>query len=103
VTEFAQLVLDGLVSGAVLAIAAVGVSLVYGILRLVNFAHGDYLTFGAYAAFAGTALGLGMVGGTLLAISATALLAIALQLVLWGPLRRRGAGLRSWDRGPVGN
>ena len=94
-TEFAQLVLDGLVSGAVLAIAAVGVSLVYGILRLVNFAHGDYLTFGAYAAFAGTALGLGMVGGTLLAISATALLAISLQLVLWGPLRRRGAGLLS--------
>jgi branched-subunit amino acid ABC-type transport system permease component len=41
-----QFLVDGLVTGAILAIAAVGVSLVYGVLRLVNFAHGDYLTWG---------------------------------------------------------
>ena len=39
--EFLQLLANGLVTGSVIAIAAVGVSLVYGILRIVNFAHGD--------------------------------------------------------------
>lgn len=90
--ELPQLLVDGLVSGAVLSIAAVGVSLVYGILRLVNFAHGDYLTFGAFAAlFAATTLRLGMVVATLVALAFTALLAVGLQLILWGPMRRRRA------------
>lgn len=94
--EVAQLLVDGLVSGAVLAIAAVGVSLVYGILRLVNFAHGDYLTFGAFAALlAATALHLGMVAATAVALVFTAALAVGLQFVLWGPMRRRRAGLFS--------
>ena len=46
---FVQLLVNGLVTGSVYAIAAVGVSLVYGILRLVNFAYGDMMTFGAFA------------------------------------------------------
>ncbi|PZR70300.1 MAG: branched-chain amino acid ABC transporter permease [Candidatus Dormiibacter spiritus] len=94
-SELPQLIVDGLVSGAVLAIAAVGVSLVYGILHLVNFAHGDYLTFGAYAGLGVTALGLSMVVATVVAVAATAALAVGLQLVLWGPVRRRRAGLLS--------
>ena len=49
---FLQLLANGLVSGAVIAIAAVGVSLVYEILRIVNFAHGDYLAFGTFVCVA---------------------------------------------------
>src|SRR5713101_4789802 len=49
---FWQLVANGLVTGSVIAISAVGVSLVYGILRLVNFAYGDFMAFGALAAYA---------------------------------------------------
>ena len=49
---FWQLLANGLVTGSVIAIAAVGVSLVYGILRLVNFAYGDFMAFGALAAYA---------------------------------------------------
>jgi branched-subunit amino acid ABC-type transport system permease component len=72
----------------------VGVSLVYGILRLVNFAHGDYLTFGAYAALlADVTLHLGMIVATVFAMVATALLSVVLELVLWRPMRRRRAGL----------
>ena len=48
---FMQLLANGLVTGSVYAIAAVGVSLVYGILRLVNFAYGDIMTFGAFAVY----------------------------------------------------
>jgi branched-subunit amino acid ABC-type transport system permease component len=94
IDELLQLLVDGLVTGAILAIAAVGVSLVYGILRLVNFAHGDYLTFGAYAALlADVTLHLGMIVATLFAMVATAVLAVVLELVLWRPMRRRRAGL----------
>ncbi len=42
---------NGIVFGSILALAAIGLTLVYGILRLSNFAHGDLLTLGAYTAF----------------------------------------------------
>lgn len=87
--ELLQLLVNGLTAGSVLALAAVGVTLVYGVLKVVNFAHGDYLTFGAFAALTTTQLGLGMVVGTLVAMLATAVLAVVLEYVLWRPLRRR--------------
>lgn len=43
--------LNGIVVGSILSLAAIGLTLVYGILNLSNFAHGDYLTLGAFAAF----------------------------------------------------
>lgn len=93
-TEFVQLLVNGVVTGSVIALAAVGISLVYGILRIVNFAHGDYLTFGAYAAFlVNVTWGVNIVVGTLAAILATAVLSIALEGVVWKPMRRKGAGL----------
>lgn len=47
---FFQFLVNGLVFGAILALAAIGLTLVYGILNLSNFAHGDLVTFGAYMA-----------------------------------------------------
>ena len=49
--DVAQTGLTGLSLGAIYALGAVGLTLVYGILKLVNFAHGDFLTFGAYMAY----------------------------------------------------
>lgn len=87
-----QVTLNGLVSGSYLALAAVGLTFVYGILRLVNFAHGDFLTFGAYTGlYADVTLHAGLAAGIALGVAATALLALLLELGLWGPLRRRGA------------
>ena len=43
--------LNGPLDGSIYALGAVGLTLVYGILKLVNFAHGDFLTFGAYMAY----------------------------------------------------
>ena len=48
---FLQLLTNGLVTGSVYAIAAVGVSVIYGILRLVNFAYGDVMAFAALIAY----------------------------------------------------
>src|SRR5437879_1741532 len=44
----AQLVVNGIITGTILALTGVGVTLVFGIQRIANFAHGEYLTFGAY-------------------------------------------------------
>src|SRR5579885_2726813 len=72
-----QTTLHGLVTGSYVALAAVGLTFVYGILRLINFAQGDFLTFGAYSAFLfNVTIGLGIVPSAVLALLLTALLAV---------------------------
>ena len=100
---FLQLVANGLVTGSIYAIAAVGVSLVYGILRLVNFAYGDVMAYGAYMGFLfNVTLGLPIVVAVVLAMVATAALSVALELVLWRPLRARRAGFMSLFLAAIG-
>jgi branched-subunit amino acid ABC-type transport system permease component len=90
--QLLQLIVNGLVEGSVYALGAAGISLVYGALRIVNFAQGDYLTFGAFAAvLANLSWRADMVFSTLFACAATAVLAVMLEFVLWRPMRRRGA------------
>ncbi|MBA2240624.1 MAG: branched-chain amino acid ABC transporter permease [Solirubrobacterales bacterium] len=86
--------ITGLSNGAIYALGAVGLTLVYGILKLVNFAHGDLLTFGAYMALVASVFwGLPLVVGIVFAMAMTALVGIALEKVMWAPMRRRGAGV----------
>ncbi len=100
---FLQLVANGLVTGSVIAIGAVGVSIVYAILRLVNFAYGDFMAFGALAAYTFNGpLKLNLVVSTALAMIATAALSLALDFVLWRPLRRRRAGFMSLFLASIG-
>lgn len=102
-SELAQLIANGLVTGSILAIGAVGVSLVYGVLRIVNFAHGEYLVFGAYVALAvNVGWGGHMVLAALAAVVATAALAAVLEFSLWRPLRRKDAGLFSFFIAAIG-
>lgn len=100
---FLQLLVNGLVTGSVYAIAAVGISLIFGILRLVNFAYGDMMTFGAFAGFfANATLGLPMVASALVGMVAVAILSVALDVVLWRPLRARRAGFMSLFLASIG-
>ena len=100
---FWQLLANGLVTGSVIAIGAVGVSVVYGILRLVNFAYGDLMAFGALIAYGCNGpWGLGMAPSALIAMAATAALSVALDLVLWRPLRARRAGFMSLFLASIG-
>jgi neutral amino acid transport system permease protein len=88
-----QATANGLVAGTYFALGAVGLALVYGVLRLVNFAHGDFLTFGAYIALmSNTLFQLPIIAATVIAIMATAILAMALELAIWRPMRERHAG-----------
>lgn len=89
-----QTTVNGVVSGSYFALGAVGLTLVYGVLRLINFAHGDMLTFGAYIALlANVHFGLPFALSALVAVSATALLGVGLEVMLWRPMRARGARL----------
>jgi neutral amino acid transport system permease protein len=92
--DVAQRGLNGLSLGAIYALGAVGLTLVYGILKLVNFAHGDFLTFGAYMAYlVSVTWGLPLVVAVFWAMAATAALGIFLERVMWGPMRAKGAGM----------
>ena len=84
-----QATLNGLVSAGYYALGAVGLTLIFGILRLVNFAHGDLLTLGAYATIGAMAAGLPFWAAAIVAIVATAFVSVALDIVVWQPLRRK--------------
>jgi branched-chain amino acid transport system permease protein len=87
-----QVSVNGLVTGSYLAMGAVGLSFVYGILRLINFAHGDYLTFGAYSTLLlNVTAHVALIPSILFGVAMTSALSVALELGLWRPLRRRGA------------
>ncbi len=90
-SEALQLVANGVVIGSVIAVSAVGLTLVFGILKLINFAHGDFLTLGAFVAVVGTGAGLPLYVAAIPAIVVGAGIAGGLEKVLWRPMRRRGA------------
>jgi neutral amino acid transport system permease protein len=91
--DFAQTTLNGLTSGAYFALGAVGLTFVYGSLRLINFAHGDFLTFGAYMAFAANvSMHLPLIVAVVFSIALTAGLGVAGELLMWRPMRRKRAG-----------
>lgn len=92
--DVAQTGVNGLSLGAIYALGAVGLTLVYGILKLVNFAHGDFLTFGAYMAFlVNVTWGAPLVVAIFWAMAMTALLGLFFERLMWGPMRTKRAGL----------
>jgi branched-chain amino acid transport system permease protein len=93
-----QNVFNALQWGSFYSIIALGYCLVYGVLRFINFAHGDIFMTASYIAFfIATAL-LGMLGGgvpvfiitLILTMAATALLGVTIERVAYRPLRRKG-------------
>jgi len=74
ISEAAGLAWSGIVIGAVIGLASIGLSLTYSILNFANFAHGDYLTVGAFSGWAVTYVIAGV--GGLLALGETALNAL---------------------------
>jgi neutral amino acid transport system permease protein len=90
--DTAQLLVNGIAVGSIIALAAVGLTLTYGILRLANFAHGDFMTLGAYITWvANTAGGINIWISMGLGAAATVVGMLLSEFLLWKPLRDRRA------------
>ncbi len=101
-TEFIQQVINGLSLGSIYALIALGYTMVYGILRLINFAHGEVFMVGAYAGYyAASAFGIDAyerggrafplvlaVAVLLLAMAAAAALGTTIELLAYRPVRK---------------
>jgi branched-chain amino acid transport system permease protein len=98
-----QAVADGILTGAIIALGAIGVTFTLGIMRFANFAHSELLTWGAYialvvVAFAGPgtptgplSFGWQLLAAALIAAALTGLAAWAVDTLVFRRLRRRGA------------
>lgn len=107
--EALQLIVFGLISGAILALSGIGLSLTYGILKFANFAHGDLMTLGAFMALmvlgglravglhpeplGPLSFGWPMLLAAAAAMVLTALASIVLDRILYRPLRQTGSAI----------
>jgi neutral amino acid transport system permease protein len=87
-----QLAINGIALGSIIALGAVGLTLTYGILRLSNFAHGDYMTLGAFIAWMLNVSGIPVLSNIwismVIGIVATVGVALLAEAVLWQRMRR---------------
>jgi branched-chain amino acid transport system permease protein len=95
-SQLAQRLADGARFGLVLAMCAVGLSLIFGTTGLTNFAHGELVTFGALVGYIlNNEQGLSLLFAAPIAIIAGGLFGLATNEGVYSPLRRRGIGLIS--------
>ena len=94
VDRLPQTIWNGFYFGIVLALGALGLSVIFGTTGLTNFAHGELLTFGALVAFFfNSTLGWPLALAGAVAVVISGLFGLAQDRGLWRPLRRRGTGL----------
>jgi branched-chain amino acid transport system permease protein len=93
-SQAAQQTAEGLRFGLIIALAAVGLSLIFGTTGLTNFAHGELVTVGGLLAFFfNVSAGLPFLVAGVLALLVCGAIGWANDAALWAPLRRRGTGL----------
>ena len=92
--QVAQLTVEGVRFGLLIALGAVGLSLIYGTTGLTNFAHGEMLTFGALMTWvANVALHIPFILAAIIGLALSAGFGWLQNTALWRPLRKRGTGL----------
>ncbi|MEX2548917.1 MAG: branched-chain amino acid ABC transporter permease [Nitriliruptoraceae bacterium] len=92
--QAAQQLLSGVRFGLIIAMTAVGLSLVFGTTGLINFAHGEFVVFGAILTwFINVSAGVNLILATVLGVVLSGVLGAGVDRVLFRPLRRRGLSL----------
>lgn len=93
-STFIQTLIVGLRLGSIYALVALGYTMVYGIIRLINFAHGDFIMVGGYTMIFSIplVLGLGLPPwlSVVFAIACCALVGMSTELVAYRPVRKKG-------------
>ena len=92
---FVQSIINGLNQGAIYALIALGYTMVYGFLRMINFAHGDFIMVGAYTIFftAPLMINQGMPAwlAVILAIAACTIVGVLVERIAYKPVRNSGS------------
>jgi branched-chain amino acid transport system permease protein len=92
--RFLRLSVEGLRFGLIIAMCAIGLSLIFGTTGLTNFSHGEMVTFGALIAyFFNVTVGWHMLVAGAAAVFVAVLMGSGLDAAFWRPLRNRGTGL----------
>jgi len=82
-----QQLINGISIGSIYALIALGYTMVYGIIKLINFAHGDVFMVGAFAGYFAAMSGLGVIPSLILAMVVCALLGMMIERLAYRPLR----------------
>ncbi len=89
VTKLIVTLIQGISLGSIYALIAIGYTMVYGIAKMLNFAHGDIIMVGAYVIYSSVALAhCAPVTGILISVASCALLGIIIEYLAYRPLRR---------------
>src|SRR6478609_689474 len=104
-----QFIVDGLLTGSMIGLGAIGVTLTYSILRFSNFAHGDFMAWGSYATLAvvsaigamfgkiapigALSFGWPLIVAVILGMAFTGVMALALDFILFARLRAKGQAI----------
>ena len=92
---FFQSLINGLNQGAIYALIALGYTMVYGIIRMINFAHGDFIMIGAYTLFYTIPLmvnaGMPAWLAVILAIAVCAVVGVLVEILAYRPVRKAGS------------
>ena len=85
---FLEQVINGLQVGSIYALIALGYTMVYGIVKLINFAHGDILMVGAYTAFTCvTKYNIPLILAIVISVVVCSVLGVLIDLLAYKPLR----------------
>jgi len=91
VSQFVQVLVFGLINGSVIAVGAVGLTLSYGVTRFINFAYGEFLTYGAFLALLVTSIsGVPVYVATVLAMAGVGVMGVVIARIFFKPIRERG-------------
>lgn len=86
--QFLQQIINGISLGSIYALIALGYTMVYGIIKLINFAHGDVYMIGAYVGyFCMTSLKMGFLPALFIAMAVCVILGVAVEKIAYKPLR----------------
>jgi len=86
--QIIQQLINGVSLGSIYALIALGYTMVYGIINLINFAHGDIYMMGAFVGYALTTfLGIGFIPSLLLSMVACSILGVVIEKIAYKPMR----------------
>ena len=96
-STFIQTMIVGLRLGSIYALVALGYTMVYGIIRLINFAHGDFIMVGGYTMIFSVplalSLGLPAWAAVIAAVAVCALVGMGTELIAYRPVRKTGTNM----------